>query len=39
MPLRVKGDEIRTDQLLPLRDPKAEVTYEEIIVRSSNWLE
>jgi hypothetical protein len=33
------GDQIRTDQLLPLRDRKADVAYEEIIVRRSNWLD
>jgi hypothetical protein len=34
-----KGDENCTDQLLPLRDLKADVAYEEIIVRRGNWLE
>jgi hypothetical protein len=33
------GDEICADQLLPLRDPKADVAYEEIVLRRSNWLE
>jgi hypothetical protein len=33
------GDEICTDQLLPLRDPKADVAYKEIVLRRSNCLE
>ncbi len=33
------GDEICADQLLPLRDLKADVAYEEIVLRRSNWLE
>jgi hypothetical protein len=34
-----KGDENCTDQLLPLRDLKADVAYEEIIVRRGKRFE
>ncbi len=34
-----KGDEICTGQLRPLKDPKADIAYEEIIVRRSNFLD
>jgi len=33
------GDEIRTEQLLPIRDRKADVAYDEIIVCRSDWLD
>jgi hypothetical protein len=33
------GVEFSTDQLLPLGNPKADVAYEEIVLRRSNWLE
>jgi hypothetical protein len=38
-PTSAVGDEIRTDQLLPLRDRKADVASAEIVLRRSNWLE
>ncbi len=34
-----QGDEIGTDQRLPLTDPKADVAYEEIVLRRSNRIE
>ena len=34
-----KTDEIFTDQLLPVRDRKADVAYEERIVRRRSWLD
>jgi hypothetical protein len=30
---------MRTDQLFPLRDRKADVAYQEIMVRRGNWLD
>ena len=33
------GDEIRTDQLLPLRDHIADIAHDEIIVRRGDWLD
>ena len=33
------GDEIRADQLLPFRDRKADVAYQEIIAHRGNWLD